>query len=289
MSGAAHSVSRAALPSAGAVLEQAAAENFPVALRLLPAARRRDLMAIYGYARLVDDVGDEISGDRLAALDALEADVDRLYAGSSPQHPLVRALGDTVRRHGIPREPLARLIEANRQDQRVAEYATYEALCEYCALSANPVGHLVLYVFGAATPEHRVWSDSICTGLQIIEHCQDVGEDYQTGRVYLPAEDLKRFGCERAALGARSASPPLRRTVALQVERVRQLLRAGEPLVGALGGFARLAVAGFAAGGYAAADAVEAQDFDVLRGLARPSRARTLRHALRLFWSPYRG
>lgn len=281
-------MSRPALPGAGAVLEQAGAENFPVALRLLPAARRRDLLAIYGYARLVDDIGDEISGDRLAALDALEADVDRLYSGASPQHPLIRALADTVRRHGIPREPLARLVEANRQDQRVDGYASYEALREYCALSANPVGHLVLYVFGAATPAHMAWSDSICTGLQIIEHCQDVGEDYRAGRVYLPGEDLARFGCEPAALGAPRANEALCRTVALQVERTRDLLRTGEPLIGALHGFARVAVAGFAAGGYAATDAVEDQGFDVLRELARPRRARTLRHALRLWWSPAR-
>jgi len=288
LSGAAQPLSPVALPDAGVVLDQAGAENFPVALRLLPAAQRRDLMTVYGYARLVDDTGDESAGDRLGALDALEADVHRIYAGEIPRHPLVAALAQTVRRHDIPPRLLLRLIEANRQDQRVNRYPSFEALRGYCELSANPVGHLVLYVFGAVTPQRFAWSDLICTGLQIIEHCQDVGEDYRAGRIYLPAEDLARFGCETTALGAPRATAPLCRVIALQVERVRRFLRAGEPLIDDLHGFARMAVAGFAAGGYAAADAVADQGFDVLREPARARRSRTLRHASRLWWTPAR-
>ncbi len=289
MSGAVPVLSEGSLPDARTVLSQAGDENFPVALRLLPARLRDDLLAVYGFARLVDEVGDELPGDRDAALDVLEADVNRLYAGGKPSHPLVSALAHPVREHGIPAEPLLRLIEANRRDQRVHHYATYAELFEYCEFSANPVGHLVLYAFDAVSVENLEWSDAICTALQIIEHCQDVGEDFRAGRVYLPAEDLAHFGCDPVSLGATCATPALRRTVAFQIERARGLLGRGEPLVGALRGFARLAVAGFAAGGHAAADAVERQGFDVLRGLARPRRGRTFRHALRLWWRPRRG
>lgn len=272
----------AALPDAAGVLAQARDENFPVALRLLPRAERRHLNAIYGFARLVDDIGDEHPGDRSHALSLIDRDIDAIYSGGEPEHPLMRELGKSARACDFPEKPLRDLVAANRQDQEVSRYATYSDLAHYCTLSANPVGRLVLAVFGATTPGNVERSDAVCTALQILEHCQDVGEDYRRGRIYLPEEDLAAFGCEPSALGAAKANPELRRVIAFEIERVRELLGSGDHLVKALSGFARFAVAGFTAGGYAGADAVEAQGHDVLLKLAKPRRLQTLRHALRL-------
>lgn len=272
----------ARLPDAACVMAQARDENFPVALKFLPRAQRRHLNAIYGFARLVDDIGDEHPGDRSHALSMVDRDIDAIYNGGEPEHPLMRELHASAEACEFPEKPLRDLVAANRQDQEVSRYATYRDLSHYCTLSANPVGRLVLAVFGATTPQNVRRSDAVCTALQILEHCQDVGEDYRRGRIYLPAEDLAAFGCEPSALGSATANAALRRVVAFEIERVRELLRSGDYLVKALHGFGRLAVAGFTAGGYAGADAVEAQDYDVLLKLAKPRRARTLRHALRL-------
>jgi squalene synthase HpnC len=266
-----------------AVLAQAARENFPVALRWLPARWRSDLLALYGFARLADDLGDEVAGDRLARLDALEEDLERAFRGEA-REPLLRRLEPTLRARSLPREPFLRLIEANRVDQRVHRYASFEELRGYCALSADPVGHLVLHVFGAASPDNLALSDAICTALQLVEHLQDVAEDRARGRVYLPAEDLARFGCPEAELGRAPASPALRRVVAFEARRARALLREGEPLLARLGPVARLAVAGFAAGGHAALDALERGGFDVTSRLLQPRRRDLVRRTLELLW-----
>jgi squalene synthase HpnC len=234
-------------------------------------------MAIYGYARLVDDIGDEASGDRLAQLDAIDADVDRIYRGQTPSHPLVAELAVTVREFGAPEEPLRRLVEANRQDQRVRRYADLEALVGYCELSANPVGHLVLYVFEAATPERLELSDRICTGLQLVEHWQDVAEDLARDRIYLPQKDLASFGVAERDLAAPSAGEPLRKLMAFEVSRADGMLSAGAPLVATLGGWARLAVSGFLAGGRAALAAIVAAEYDVLSCSPKPTRRRLAR------------
>jgi phytoene/squalene synthetase len=149
----------ASAPAAGGVMAKAARENFRVASFFVPRETRRQLLSIYGFARLVDDLGDEADGDRHELLDTLEEDLDRVYGGE-PQHPLLRRLQRTVREAGLPREPFQRLLEANRQDQRVARYETYPELEAYCELSANPVGRLVLHVLGAATPERIEASDA---------------------------------------------------------------------------------------------------------------------------------
>jgi squalene synthase HpnC len=257
-------------------MAKAGRENFPVASRFLPRPVRSHLLAIYGYARLVDDTGDEAPGDRLGLLDELAADLDRAYAGSpSPEHPVLRRLVPTIRAFDIPKQPLLDLIEANRQDQRVTAYDTFDALLGYCSLSANPVGRLVLSVFRSATPENVRWSDSICTGLQLLEHWQDVAEDHARGRVYLPTEDLDRFGVRPEELGgAGPASPAFRRLMAFEVDRARDLVRRGWPLVRALGGRAGLAVAAFAAGGLSGLDAIARGGYDVLLDSPRPSPGR---------------
>ena len=182
----------------------------------------------------------------------------------------------TLRRRGLARDPFARLIEANRVDQRVSEYETWEQLRGYCSLSADPVGELVLAVFGITDPAQVALSGSVCTALQLIEHCQDVAEDLAAGRVYLPREDLERFGCTREQLHGAHADPAVRAVIAFEIARARSLLDAGAPLVGHLRGRARIAVAAFVAGGRAAAAAIEGAGYDVLAGPPRASRMRLL-------------
>jgi squalene synthase HpnC len=264
-----------AAPSAEAVMARAATENFPVASRLLPRELREHLLAVYGFARLVDELGDTAPGDRLAALDWLDGELTAAFAGRAT-HPLMVRLQRTIAACRLEREPFERLIEANRLDQRRERYESWTQLREYCALSADPVGEIVLAVFGQSSPERIALSDRICTALQLAEHCQDVAEDLRRGRIYLPAEDLARFGCDESELAAESAPPALREVLAFEVERARGLISEGLPLVGMLHGRARLAVAAFAAGGSAALDAIERAGYDVLGGPPRASGARRL-------------
>jgi squalene synthase HpnC len=264
-----------AAPTAEAVMARAQTENFPVASRLLGGALREHLLAVYGFARLVDELGDSAPGDRLAALDWLSGELDAAFAGA-PSHPLMLRLQSTIRECRLTRGPFERLIEANRLDQRRDRYETWSQLREYCALSADPVGEIVLGVFGQSSPERIALSDRICTALQLAEHCQDVAEDLRRGRIYIPAEDLARFGCEPGELSAAHASAPVRAVLAFEVDRARGLIAEGLPLLGMLRGRARLAVAAFAAGGSAALDAIERAGYDVLAGPPTAGNARRL-------------
>jgi squalene synthase HpnC len=271
-----------------AILAKAAHENFPVAPRWLPRALREDLLAIYGFARLADDTGDEAceadaarAGDRLALLDALEADLLRAPAGGA-RHPLVRRLGPALATGRFPLAPFRRLLDANRRDQHVARYASWDELADYCTLSANPVGELVLHALGAATPDRIALSDAVCTALQLLEHCQDVAEDHARGRIYLPADDLSRFGAREGDLAQRPAPAPLRAVIAFEVERARALLGAAPALVGSLPGSGRWLVAGFAAGGRATVDALARAGCDPSAGAPRPRRRDLARYALAL-------
>jgi squalene synthase HpnC len=308
------------------VVANASGENFPVALRMLPARHRRHLTNLYFFARLTDDLGDEAReanepreaneareanepreaqtgpndaaspGDdtggtggtggtekltelRLRLLDELAADVDRIYSGKTPQSPVMQAMSETVRECDVPAKPLLDLIQANRQDQLVTRYRTYPELEQYCELSANPVGQIVLYIFGVATPRRIAFSDNICTALQLAEHWQDVAEDLAAGRIYLPGEDLERFGVTEADLAAPSLDGPgagrnVRQLMIFETDRAERLLDSGAPLVHTLHGAARLAVAGYLAGGRAALAAIREQDYDVLRGTPRPRKPR---------------
>jgi squalene synthase HpnC len=268
-------LTRPTLPDSRSVMERASTENFPVALRALRRSHREQLLAIYGFARLVDELGDELQGDRLSALDWLEQELERAHRGAA-RHPLMRRLQQTLSEHPLPREPFARLIEANRTDQRVHRYQSFEQLLSYCELSANPVGELVLAVFGCSTPERIARSDEICTALQLAEHWQDVAEDYRRGRIYIPAQDLNRFQVEPDEL---LCSDPahrarMRALIEFEVGRARELLGAGAPLLRTLEGRPKLAVAGFWAGARAALDAIERSGYEVLAGPPRASRAR---------------
>jgi len=294
-------------PGAG----RAAGENFPVALKILPTSRRRHLMAAYRFARTTDDIGDQAPPDqRLALLDDLEADLRRLYAGQdgapgqgapgqgapgqgapgqgaagqeadgeeadgeAPRSQVVRGLGPAVAECAIPMQPFLDLIEANRQDQVVSRYPAFDDLLGYCRLSANPVGRIVLHVFGCFTQPRAELSDSICTALQLAEHWQDVAEDLRAGRIYLPGEDLDAYGCTEQDLAQASAPPKVRELMAFETRRARELQDAGAPLIGTLRGAARLAVAGYVAGGRAALAAITAAGHDVLRETPRPGKRR---------------
>jgi squalene synthase HpnC len=251
-------------------MSKASSENFPVASRALPRAVRHHLLAVYGFARLVDDIGDEAEGDRLAQLDWADAELDRAALGTA-EHPVFRTLAPTITRFGLPLAPFRALIEANRQDQSVTRYATFDDLVAYCMLSAAPVGQLVLAILGAATPERIERSDRVCIGLQLVEHLQDVAEDAQMARIYLPLEDLALFGCPPDALVDEANRPALRDVVAHEVRRARELLAEGAPLSASLPLRARLAVAAFSAGGGAALDSIERASFDVVAVRCRPT------------------
>jgi squalene synthase HpnC len=255
-------------------------ENFPVALRVLPRRYRTHLEAVYGFARTVDDLGDESTGDRLANLEAFGADLATIWRGGNPSSPVLARLATTVRATGLPAEPFRRLVEANRQDQRVTSYRTFDDLLRYCTLSADPVGRIVLGVFGVTTEERVAWSDKICTALQLVEHWQDVAEDRRAGRVYLPVEDMTRYGVSPADLDEKSTPDAVRKLVAFETDRAAALFREGRPLIKDLRGWARLAVAGFLAGGLATVDALRRAGYDVLATTPRPRRTGVLRHLI---------
>ena len=263
-------------------MTQRGAENFPVVLRAVPARPRAHLLAVYGFARLVDDIGDEYDGDRLAALDWVEEELHRVRRGGAT-HPVMVQLTPLLTELDIDDEPFMALIEANRLDQRKHRYQTQAELAEYCTLSANPVGRLVLAVFDSATAERIALSNAVCTGLQLVEHLQDIREDYvEKGRIYFPADEMARFGVDEDDLAQALATEQLRRLVAHQCDAARGLLSRGDPLVASLAGWAKVTVAGYAAGGLAALDAIAGADYDVLGKLRTPTKARTAAHAIRL-------
>ncbi|MGA3215184.1 MAG: squalene synthase HpnC [Acidimicrobiales bacterium] len=266
--------------AADVLAKKAGNENFPVASHLLAKASRESLMAIYGFARLTDDIGDEAQGDRLAMLDWLESDLERATAGDAI-NPVLRRLTPVVGGLQLSLDPFRALIEANRMDQRVTRYESFADLVEYCMLSAAPVGRLVLSVFGVSTPERVALSDKVCIGLQLIEHLQDIGEDAGRGRIYMPAEDMRRFSCSETDLLEPHAPPALKSLVAMEVSRARELLAAGVPLARSLRLRPRAAVVGFAAGGLAALDSIEGAGGDVLGTRCRPRKLGFAGHALR--------
>ena len=274
-------------------------ENFTVGSMLIPRATRRYVHAVYAYCRWVDDLGDESAEGlsqsldqagwrppaasglepasdlrpvKLALLDAWEGELHACYDGQ-PSHPVMVALQDTVRRFDIPREPFLKLIEANRMEQRKHRYETYPELAHYCDHSANPVGRLFLYLFGYRDEERQRLSDLTCTALQLANFWQDVARDYRMGRIYIPMEDMARFGYGEDDLARGVVNDEFRRLMAFQVDRARTLFQEGLELVGTLDGRIRLDVALFTAGGAAVLRAIERQGYDVLS--RRPSLSRT--------------
>lgn len=259
------------------VARRAATENFPIASVLFPRALRPHLRAVYGFCRLVDILGDEAEGDRLALLDELERELDACYDGT-PNWPVMQQLQPTIRTCRLDRDPFWRLIECNRQDQRVAAYETWADVKQYCTLSADPVGRMVLGVVGKAGETALLAaSDDVCTGLQLVNFLQDVPRDLELGRVYLPAEEIRRFGV--AALDR--PSPELRALLEFEAERARGLLAGGEALRRGIGGRLGRAIGLFALGGLAALDALGEAGWDIFTQRPRPSKARLARAAVR--------
>jgi squalene synthase HpnC len=261
------------------VAKRARGENFPVASLAFPRQLRPHIRALYAYARLVDILGDELDGGppaRLAALNELEREVNAAFAGQASWAVLVEAQ-PTIREFDLPREPFMRLIEANRMDQRISHYESWDDLKGYCVHSADPCGRLVLGVLRRLDDAEAVaLSDDVCTGLQLVNFLQDVPRDLALGRVYLPAEDRRRFEVSELA----RPNEPLRRLQEFEAGRACRLLASGEPLGRRLGGRTGRAVTAFARGGLAAIEALERADFDVFSRRPKPSRARLARTAM---------
>ncbi len=249
-----------------------------MALFLLPLSYRHALRAVYDVVRVIDDTGDAASGDRTAQLTDLSLDLARGWEGAVPDNPAIRRLMPVVRGRGLSRQPFDQLVEANLMDQVVGSYETFDDVLHYCSLSASPVGHLVLEVFGQSSAKRRELSNSVCMALQLLEHWQDVAEDYRAGRIYLPRQDLRRFAVDTSELGTGATSPAVRLLVAFETDRAAALLETGAPLVSQLHGWARLAVAGYVAGGRATVDALRRAGGDVLPGPPKPLRRDVLRH-----------
>ena len=221
------------------------------------------MYAIYAYCRGVDDLGDETEGDRSGLLDQWERELKACYGGR-PYAPHFVALQHTIRRFHIPPEPFLRLIEANRRDQRVNGYATFDALLDYCSYSANPVGELVLYLFGYQDERRRRLSDATCTALQLANFWQDISQDLRKGRIYIPQEDMGLFGYSEAELRERQYNRNFRRLVKFEVSRTREYFEEGLALVPLVSGRLRFDLKLFSLGGLAVLKAIEGANYDVL-------------------------
>jgi squalene synthase HpnC len=248
-------------------------ENFHVASWFLPRALRPHFHALYAYCRIADDLGDEV-GDpavALALLDYWGRELDACYQGRA-RHPVFVALGETIRACAIPQEPFADLLTAFRQDQRVTRYATRAEVLDYCRYSANPVGRLVLHVCGEADAERFRLADATCSALQLANFWQDVRSDWARGRVYLPQDELRRFGATETMIAEGRATPELRAVLRSEVEFARGLFAEGLPLIGRVDRELALDLDLFSRGGLAILGAIERRDYDVLS--ARPSLSR---------------
>ncbi|MDE2844328.1 MAG: squalene synthase HpnC [Chloroflexota bacterium] len=287
-------------------------ENFTVGSWLIPRDKLRHMYAIYAYCRTVDDLGDEATAGnpgglpfertqtaqpdavsrlatllpekvredgqdersyRLALLDLWQSELESCYS-SKPAHPVMVALQETIEEFDLSPEPFLKLIEANRMDQRNHRYPTYRDLLHYCEHSANPVGRLVLGLFGYRDEGRRSLSDATCTALQLTNFWQDVARDYRKGRIYIPLEDMERFGYTEGELDRGPATPAFRQLMAFEVDRAMDLFRVGAPLASTLEGTVRLDVALFTRGGMAVLEAIRKQSYDVLTERPRLSRAR---------------
>lgn len=288
--GAADVRASAAAIEAAITLSRTHYENFPVLVP--PMGDRRDELAlVYAFCRTTDDLGDELPGDRRAALDGWEAMVRQALAGDPPADPpLLAPLAELARRRGLPDDLFLRLIEANRRDQRVHRYPDQAALLEYCEHSATPVGRMVLGVIGAGAELGRL-ADATCIGLQLANFWQDVRRDWAQGRCYLPLDRCRHHGVDpEVELDRESASPALRGLLAERVADARSWLQRGWPLADHLPARWRALVRGFGRGGWAVCDALEAGGFDPLR--SRPEIPRKTRRAIllhELARSPRRG
>jgi len=278
-------------------------ENFSVATWFLPKRLRPHFYSIYAYCRISDDLGDEVgrAQDALQLLDEWEAELNATYLSLveaaapdirtnveelhaepgprnplAPRHPVFIALRETIRACDIPRQPFADLLTAFRQDQRVSRYETFEDVLGYCHYSANPVGRLVLYACGYRDSERQQLSDYTCTALQLANFWQDVAVDHGKGRIYLPLEDLRRFGVSETDIAERRATPQFLELMRFQVGRAREWFHKGLPLAQKVDSELAIDIELFSRGGLAILDAIERQGYDVLRRRPVISKGRKL-------------
>ena len=251
-------------------------ENFTVGSWFIPRDKRKHLYAIYAFCRFVDDLGDEFQGDRMRALQFWEEQTRKCYSGT-PTHPYMTALQETIRTFEIPEEPFLKLIQANRMDQVNSRYQTFDDLDYYCQHSANPVGHLVLYVCGYRDSEGQRLSDYTCTALQLANFWQDVARDLAMGRIYIPLEDMSRFGYSEEQLARGVVDDGFRNLMIFQLKRARDLFHKGMKLVDAIDGRMKLDVALFSLGGMKVLDAIERQGYDVLSRRPAVSKSEKIR------------
>jgi squalene synthase HpnC len=254
-------------------------ENFSVATWFLPKSLRQHFYNVYSYCRISDDLGDE-TGDTsvsLRLLDEWESELNACYEGS-PRHPVFVALAGTVREFNIPKETFADLLTAFRQDQRVARYQTFDDLLGYCRYSANPVGHLVLYLGGYRDGERQHFSDFTCTALQLANFWQDVSPDYEKGRIYLPLEDLRNHGVTESDIANRNNSPRFLEMMRFEVQRAREWFERGLPLVDRVSRELAIDIELFSRGGQEILNAIERQNYAVLGN--RPVISQTRKLAL---------
>jgi squalene synthase HpnC len=264
-------------------------ENFSVATWFLPKPLRKHFYSVYAYCRISDDLGDEVGDPRLALvlLDAWQRELDSLYrhlddsSQAKPRHPVFVALEPTIRECGIPHREFSNLLIAFRQDQTVTRYQSFEDLLGYCRNSANPVGHLVLYLCGYDDKERQQLSDFTCTALQLANFWQDVAVDYGKGRIYLPLEDMRRFKVREQEIANRHLTPQFRELMQFEVNRARKWFELGLPLATAVDRELALDIELFSRGGLAILSAIEKQDFDVLKRRPVVSKGRKLGLLLR--------
>jgi squalene synthase HpnC len=252
-------------------------ENFSVATWFLPRRLRQHFFNVYAYCRISDDLGDEV-GDptvSLHLLDRWEGELDACYGGR-PKHPVFVALAETVRACKIPKHEFTDLLTAFRQDQSTTRYGSFHDLVGYCRNSANPVGHLVLYLCGYDDEDRQKLSDFTCTALQLANFWQDVSADYAKGRIYLPLEDLGRFGVEESDIAAQQNTPQFIRMMQFEVERAREWFLQGLPLVGKVSRELAIDIELFSRGGQEILNAIERQGFAVLGRRPTISRSRSV-------------
>jgi squalene synthase HpnC len=278
-----------AIPGTAPTLEEAQAycrrlaqshyENFSVATWFLPERLRQHFYNVYAYCRISDDLGDEVGepAASLLMLDQWQIELAACYAGK-PRHPVFVALAETVRRFEIPQHEFGDLLTAFRQDQTITRYETFGDLLGYCLNSANPVGHLVLYLCGYRDEERRKLSDFTCTALQLANFWQDVSVDDTKGRIYLPLEDLRRFGVSEEDLATQRNTTAFCEMMRFEVERARSWFKQGLPLIGKVDKELAIDLDLFSRGGQEILNAIEHQGFAVLG--RRPAISKTRKLAL---------
>ncbi len=260
-------------------------ENFSVATWFLPEHLRQHFFNVYAYCRISDDLGDEVGDpqDALRLLDQWQTELDACYSGN-PRHPVFVALAETVRKFDIPKQTFIDLLTAFRQDQTITRYPSFNELLGYCRNSANPVGHLVLYLCGYRDPERQALSNFTCTALQLANFWQDVSVDYAKGRIYLPLEDLQRFGVSESDISAQNNTPAFCDMMRFEVERARDWFRQGLPLAQKVDRALAIDIELFTRGGQEIVNAIERQGYKVLGRRPVISKSRKLALVARAAW-----